>query len=246
MYSIGKIYRAFPAVDTAFGSTLAMGSGAGKAKSEPKPPEFDVRLSDSVIGRARRGNDGYQDQFFDELSHLAASGQPAALQNLISRWDDCVKKHGAREATVAAAKNGQADCLRVLLDEGVRPFIGRNDPEVNPLIHAVEIQSWECVELLVPRSLKYDFSTRLLQEGMLPFVIAGDLDMVSKCVLSHKIPGGAETKNSEVPFLLKFVAFNSQNVFVVQSCVSCGDVDTSKVWSKIDPEEAASSFAPPW
>jgi hypothetical protein len=94
--------------------------------------------------------------------------------------------------------------------------------------------------------LKYDFSTRLLQEGMLPFVIAGDLDMVSKCVLSHKIPGGAETKNSEVPFLLKFVAFNSQNVFVVQSCVSCGDVDTSKVWSKIDPEEAASSFAPPW
>ena len=136
--------------------------------------------------------------------------------------------------------------MKVLLDEGVRPFIGRNDPEVNPLIHAVEIQSWECVELLVPRSLKYDFSTRLLQEGMLPFVIAGDLDMVSRCVLSHKIPGGAEIKNSEVLFLLKFVAFNSQNVFVVQSCVSCVGVDTSKVWSKIDPEEAASSFVPPW
>ena len=208
-----------------------MGSGAGKAKAEPKAPapaERDVRLSEMVIEWARKGNGAYQDQFFDELSQLAASGQSAALRMLISRWEDCVKKHGAREATVAAAKNGQADCLKVLLDEGVRPFIGRNDPEVNPLIHAVEIQSWECVELLVPRSLKYDFSTRLLQEGMLPFVIAGDLDMVSKCVLSHKIPGRAERRSSEGLDLLNVVACNSQHVLFVQSCVSC--VDTSKVW----------------
>lgn len=66
--------------------------------------------------------------------------------------------------------------------------------EVNPLIHAVELQSWDCIQLLVPRALKYNFSTRLLQDGMLDFVVAGDVDMMIKCLEVYKIPGRASKR----------------------------------------------------
>ena len=135
----------------------------------------------------------FQDKFFQRLNELAAEGKADDLRTAVGFWKEGAHKHGGREATVAAAKHGESECLKVLLDEGVKPFIGRNDPEVNPLIHAVEVQSWECVELLIPRALKYNFSTRLLQEGMVQFVIAGDLEMISKCLLSHHIPGACLT-----------------------------------------------------
>ena len=74
------------------------------------------------------------------------------------------------------------------LDLGVRPYIGRNDPEENPLIAAISNRHWECIVLLVPRALKYNFSTGLLQDGMQEFVISGDLDMIDSLVTLHKIP----------------------------------------------------------
>lgn len=105
--------------------------GSGSAKVAPKPKsETDVGLKDVVIEAAKEGNQECQDMFFEQLNHYAASGNSDGIRRLIAEWKSSTNKHGAREATCAAAKHGQAECLKALLDEGVRPFIGRNDPEV--------------------------------------------------------------------------------------------------------------------
>ena len=67
--------------------------------------------------------------------------------------------------------------------------LGLPTPQVNPLIHAVELREWDCIEMLVPRALKYNFSTGLLQEGMMDFVVAGNIDMMQKLLVTHQIPG---------------------------------------------------------
>eukprot|EP00913_Durusdinium_trenchii_P017446 g16397.t1 len=46
--------------------------------------------------------------------------------------------------------------------------------------------------MLVPRALKYNFSTGLLQEGMMDFVVAGNIDMMQKLLVTHQIPGNGK------------------------------------------------------
>ena len=185
-------------VNPPYASCAVMGSGAAKEagkrrEARPDAGGDDVGLEGHVFEAAKAGNQECQDMFFERLNQFAASGNADGLQRLMSKWTGCTHTHGAREAACVAAQNAQAECLKVLLDQGVRPYIGRNDPLVNPLIHAVEIRSWECIELLVPRALKYKFSTRLLQEGMLEFVVAGDVDMMINLLQVHKIPGRLDT-----------------------------------------------------
>ncbi|CAK9091428.1 unnamed protein product [Durusdinium trenchii] len=169
-----------------------MGSGAAKGKASPREASGDVGLAAPTIQAAIAGNQEAQDLFFKQLNDFAAAGNSGGLKALLQKWPKAAQKHGAREATCAAVKHGQAEALKALLDEGVRPFIGRNDPEVNPLIHAVELREWDCIEMLVPRALKYNFSTGLLQEGMMDFVVAGNIDMMQKLLVTHQIPGNGK------------------------------------------------------
>ena len=165
-----------------------MGSG-GSSQAEPRETFDDLGIKDSMVNAASKGDPDAQDLFFQRLDSFAACGDAGSIQLLLGKWKRSVHSFGAREATCVAVKNGQAGALRALLDAGVRPYIGRNDPAVNPLIHAMELQEWSCAELLVPRALKYNFSTDLLQGGMVDFVRKGDLEMVQRLLKDYKIPG---------------------------------------------------------
>ena len=47
-------------------------------------------------------------------NEFAAQGQVDELKDLISKWERCTGKYGAREACVAAAQAGQAEALKAL------------------------------------------------------------------------------------------------------------------------------------
>ena len=173
---------------------LGMGSGASKApdKESPRVKEPVDEADAKRVEGAKRGHRSDEDWFFDKLNSLAAEGDANDVKVLIDKWPKCVGKPGAREATVTAALAGNAETLETLLSLGVRPYIGRDDPEVNPLMAAIKTRHWNCIVLLVERALKYDFSTGLLQDGMQEFVLSGDTDMVDTLVTKYKIPGALE------------------------------------------------------
>ena len=166
-----------------------MGSGGSAQAAGVQQRLDDLGIKDSMVDAASKGDQEAQDLFFQRLDSFAACGDPDSIHLLLSKWKKAVQTFGAREATCVAVKNGQPVALKALLDAGVRPYIGRNDPLVNPLIHAMELQEWPCAELLVPRALKYNFSTELLQNGMVDFVKKGDLEMVQRLLKEYKIPG---------------------------------------------------------
>ncbi|CAE7398902.1 tank-1 [Symbiodinium necroappetens] len=171
-----------------------MGSGASKApdKKSPRVKEPVDEADAKRVEGAKRGHRSDEDWFFDKLNSLAAEGDANDVKVLIDKWPKCVGKPGAREATVTAALAGNAETLETLLSLGVRPYIGRDDPEVNPLMAAIKTRHWNCIVLLVERALKYDFSTGLLQDGMQEFVLSGDTDMVDTLVTKYKIPGNSK------------------------------------------------------
>eukprot|EP00439_Symbiodinium_sp_Y106_P051179 s4595_g6.t2 len=171
-----------------------MGSGASKAP-EKKSPRVKASVDEADAKRiegAKHGHRSDEDWFFDKLTGLAAEGGANEVKELIDKWPKCVGKPGAREATVTAARAGNAETLETLLSLGVRPYIGRDDPEVNPLMAAIKMRHWNCIVLLVARALKYDFSTGLLQDGMQEFVLSGDTDMIDTLVTKYNIPGNSK------------------------------------------------------
>eukprot|EP00439_Symbiodinium_sp_Y106_P052196 s4595_g6.t7 len=173
---------------------LGMGSGASKAP-EKKSPRVKASVDEADAKRiegAKHGHRSDEDWFFDKLTGLAAEGGANEVKELIDKWPKCVGKPGAREATVTAARAGNAETLETLLSLGVRPYIGRDDPEVNPLMAAIKMRHWNCIVLLVARALKYDFSTGLLQDGMQEFVLSGDTDMIDTLVTKYNIPGNSK------------------------------------------------------
>lgn len=150
-------------------------------------------LSSDIGKRAGKGDPDAQEIFFQNLNAAAAEGALNTLHFLFESWDGPKKPltRGAVEATCAASGNGHSDCLKYLLDHDVKPLVGRNDFEVNPLLHALDGEFWNCIELLLPRALKYKFSTRRLQEGLIPHVISGETSLV-KDVLKRGLPANSE------------------------------------------------------
>eukprot|EP00440_Ansanella_granifera_P031743 gb/GFBE01034452.1/.p1 GENE.gb/GFBE01034452.1/~~gb/GFBE01034452.1/.p1 ORF type:complete len:808 (+),score=170.50 gb/GFBE01034452.1/:1-2424(+) len=160
---------------------MGSGSSVPSKRREAAPAVSDHHhLFVDVVRRAGEGDQDAQDEFFQHLCDRSAEGDLDAVKKLWGAWEGSAKilRRGAVAATCAAAEKGQDDCLKYLLDQDVKPYIGRDDPDVNPLLGAVEGKHWKCIELLLPRALKYKFSTTCLQEGLMDFVIAGDVEMV--------------------------------------------------------------------
>ncbi|CAK9010970.1 unnamed protein product [Durusdinium trenchii] len=175
-----------------------MGCGASSgpapvAPVAPAPPaEADLGISPARIEAASQGDEIAQDDFFRQLFRFSENGDEQKLCDLLNAWPASVKQRGAWETSVNAARFQQTRVLQNMLDLGVDPPIGEDDEEVNPLIKALQRGYWDVVGVLVPKALQHDFSTKLLEESMLDFVVAGDYNTLRRFMKSFQIPGSGK------------------------------------------------------
>ncbi|MCL7044833.1 hypothetical protein MKW94_000997, partial [Papaver nudicaule] len=93
--------------------------------------------------------DSLEDEVFPPLHSAARIGDTKMITLLLSRGArvDVATREGT--ALREAACNGQRDAVKVLLDHGANPNLATRECMHRPLISAISVKSWECVELLL-------------------------------------------------------------------------------------------------
>eukprot|EP00930_Biecheleria_cincta_P019087 TRINITY_DN14679_c0_g1_i1.p1 TRINITY_DN14679_c0_g1~~TRINITY_DN14679_c0_g1_i1.p1 ORF type:complete len:808 (+),score=141.99 TRINITY_DN14679_c0_g1_i1:62-2485(+) len=221
--------------------------GSGSSASRPHRQEPSSQRGDALpfelVRKAGQGDEDAQDVVFEYLKKTAWEGDLNALQKVFESWGGHkqILNRGAIPATCSAARQGHTDCLKYLLDRGVKPYIGRDDMDVNPLLHALEEQHWDCIELLMPTALKYKFSTKLLQDGLVHFVISGDCNMVQSVLERGLLPSskmvccalllGPPDKAKDMLALLQKADFHEAS--------SHAQTENAKGWEDFTPIHAA-------